>query len=99
MTGILYCLAKNPEKQKILREELKRILPNKDSKLTSDSLTNIPYLRAVMKEGMRLYPPTAGNVRKIGQDLVVAGYQIPKGVNRNIIESLLNWILLTEFNF
>lgn len=88
MTGILYCLAKNPEKQKILREELKRIMPNKDSPLTSDSLTNIPYLRAVMKEGMRLYPPTAGNVRKTGQDLVVAGYQIPKGVIGKTIESL-----------
>ncbi|CAO1351187.1 unnamed protein product [Diamesa serratosioi] len=81
VTGILYCLAKNPEKQKILREELKKIMPNKDSPLTSDSLTNIPYLRAVMKEGMRLYPPTGGNVRKTGQDLVVAGYQIPKGLD------------------
>lgn len=71
-----------------MREELKRIMPKKDSPLTSDSLTNIPYLRAVMKEGMRLYPPTSGNVRKTGQDLVVAGYQIPKGVMGKNIESL-----------
>lgn len=63
-------------------------MPNKNSQLTSESLQNIPYLRAVMKEGMRLYPPTAGNVRKTGQDIVVAGYQIPKGVIGNNIESL-----------
>lgn len=77
--GILYCLAKNPEKQENLREELRRILPNKDDALTPDKMRNMPYLRAVIKEGIRLYPPTIGNLRCTGDDLVLSGYRVPKG--------------------
>lgn len=77
--GILYCLAKNQDKQQLLREELRRILPNKDDPLTPDKMRNMPYLRAVIKEGIRLYPPTSGNLRKISDDLVLSGYQVPKG--------------------
>jgi cytochrome P450 family 12 len=77
--GILYCLAKNPEKQQILRDEIMRILPDKDDKLTVANMKNLPYLRAVIKEGLRKYAPTAGSLRKIDQDIVLAGHQIPKG--------------------
>ncbi|KXJ81215.1 hypothetical protein RP20_CCG021013 [Aedes albopictus] len=57
ITGILYYLATNPEKQTKLREELRSILPQKDSPLTPDNMQNLPYLRACIKEGMRLFPP------------------------------------------
>lgn len=77
--GILYCLAKNQDKQDQLREELRQILPNKNDSLTPDKMRNMPYLRAVIKEGIRLYPPTVGNFRKAGENLVLSGYQIPKG--------------------
>lgn len=80
-SGILYCLAKNPEKQAKLREELRAILPNKDSPLTPENMKNLPYLRACIKEGLRMYPPVAGNVRQAGKDIVLQGYQIPKGVS------------------
>ncbi|XP_052899594.1 probable cytochrome P450 12a5, mitochondrial [Anopheles moucheti] len=77
-TGLLYCLAKNPEKQARLREELKAILPHKDSALSPESMRNLPYLRACIKEGLRLYQPTPANVRKVGQNIVLQGYRIPK---------------------
>uniref|UniRef100_A0A1Q3FMB7 Putative cytochrome p450 12a4 mitochondrial n=1 Tax=Culex tarsalis TaxID=7177 RepID=A0A1Q3FMB7_CULTA len=80
-SGILYCLAKNPDKQARLREELRTILPNKDSPLTPDNMRNLPYLRACIKEGLRMYPPVAGNVRQTGKDIVLQGYQIPKGTD------------------
>ncbi|KAL1397372.1 hypothetical protein pipiens_009815 [Culex pipiens pipiens] len=79
--GILYCLAKNPDKQAKLREELRTVLPNKDSPLTPDNMRNLPYLRACIKEALRMYPPTAGNIRAAGKDLVLQGYQIPKGTD------------------
>uniref|UniRef100_A0A182PZ56 Uncharacterized protein n=1 Tax=Anopheles epiroticus TaxID=199890 RepID=A0A182PZ56_9DIPT len=80
-TGILYCLAKHPEKQAKLREELRTILPKKDSPLTAENMHNLPYLRACIKEGLRLYQPVAGNMRAAGRDLVLQGYRIPKGTD------------------
>lgn len=78
-TMILYCLAKNQDKQDKLREELRRLLPNRNEPLTTEKMKNMPYMRAVIKEGIRMYPPTSGNVRKVAEDLVLSGYQIPKG--------------------
>lgn len=81
VVSVLYALAKNPDKQAILREEVLKILPEKSSKLTTQSLNSMPYLRAVIKEGLRIHPPINGNLRATGQDLVVKGYQIPKNVS------------------
>ncbi|XP_055539547.1 probable cytochrome P450 12a4, mitochondrial [Wyeomyia smithii] len=78
-TGILYCLARNPDKQEKLREELRSILPNKDSPLTVENMQNMPYLRACIKEALRICPPIAGTARAVGKDVVLQGYQIPKG--------------------
>ncbi|EDS34542.1 cytochrome P450 [Culex quinquefasciatus] len=80
-TSILYCLAKNPDKQAKLRDELRTILPKQDSPLTPQNMRNLPYLRACIKEGLRLYSPIAGNIRAAGKDLVLQGYQVPKGTD------------------
>lgn len=77
----LYFLSKNPAAQKSLRDECKRLLPNKDSPITKQTLDNMPYLKAVIKETTRLAPIAIGNVRRTPKDLVLNGYQIPKGVN------------------
>lgn len=79
VVGTLYCLAKNQDKQDILREELRRILPNKDDPLTPEIMSNMPYLRAVIKEGIRLFPLALGLVRTTMQDMVLSGYRVPKG--------------------
>jgi len=81
LASVLYTLAKNPDKQEILRREVLSILPEKNSELTTQSLNSIPYLRAVIKEAMRLHPTINGNGRAAGQDLVIQGYQIPKDVS------------------
>lgn len=39
----------------------------------------MPYLRACLKESLRITPITPGNFRASGQDIVLSGYQIPKG--------------------
>ncbi|KAL7047149.1 hypothetical protein ACKWTF_002810 [Chironomus riparius] len=79
--GILYCLAKNQDKQDKLREEIRGILKNEDDDLTPKNMQNMPYLRACIKEGLRLCPPTAGTIRKAGEDLVLSGYRVPKGTD------------------
>ncbi|KAM8703832.1 hypothetical protein ACLKA7_008459 [Drosophila subpalustris] len=77
-TGCLLCLAKNPEKQAKLREEVLQILPDKDSDFTEASINNMPYLRACIKESLRIFPLLSGNTRVTKSDIVLNGYQIPK---------------------
>ncbi|XP_055847822.1 cytochrome P450 CYP12A2-like [Episyrphus balteatus] len=92
LVGILLCLAKNKEKQEKLRQELRTILPQKDSLLTLESMKNLPYLRACIKEGMRTYPISLGIMRTNEEEILMNGYQIEK--NQDIM--LCNNLLLME---
>ncbi|KAJ8726837.1 hypothetical protein PYW08_015234 [Mythimna loreyi] len=65
----LYLLAKHQKKQNLLREE---IMSNSERR---------PYLRACMKESLRLMPVVAGNARRTTKVFHLLGYEIPKGVD------------------
>lgn len=77
---LLYELAINPEKQAKLHEEIFKILPEIDSPLNADNIFNAPYLRACLKESLRMQPVVPVNLRSTGQDIVLNGYQVPKMV-------------------
>lgn len=77
---LLYFLATNQNCQNKLRSEIMTILPEKDSKLSVDSFKKMPYLRACMKESSRIIPIFGGTRRKLPVDIILSGYQIPKGV-------------------
>ena len=79
LLAVLLCLAKNPEKQEKLRQEILKIMPTKDTILTENNTKHLPYLRAVIKETLRYYPNGTGPMRNAIQDLVLSGYKIPKG--------------------
>ncbi|XP_036324712.1 cytochrome P450 CYP12A2-like [Rhagoletis pomonella] len=89
LVGILFCIAKNPDKQAKLFEELNRILPSKDSQPTIESMQNLPYLRACIKEGMRYYPIISGTMRRLPNDVVLSGYHIPAGTDISVSSNLL----------
>ncbi|CRL03628.1 CLUMA_CG016420, isoform A [Clunio marinus] len=89
ISAVMYNLAKNPEKQEILRKEVFSILPDKNSKLSASSFNNAPYLRAVMKESQRMHPITNGNVRQLDVDIVLQGYRIPKGTDILVTSNML----------
>ncbi|EDW61474.1 cytochrome P450 12b1, mitochondrial [Drosophila virilis] len=76
---ILYHLARNPVKQTQLRRELQRILPRSEDVLTAENTKNMPYLRACIKEGLRITSITPGNFRITTKDLVLSGYRVPRG--------------------
>ncbi|KAH8296842.1 hypothetical protein KR054_011955 [Drosophila jambulina] len=78
LVGLLLNLAKNPQKQQKLREELLTKLPSPDREFTLDDMKSLPYLRACIKESMRVYPVTFGNMRSAGADVVLSGFRIPK---------------------
>ncbi|KAH8413275.1 hypothetical protein KR009_009550 [Drosophila setifemur] len=81
LAAVLLCLSNNPEKQLKLREEVLRVLPNKDGLLNEELMKDMPYLRAVIKESLRFYPNGPGTLRVCPKDVTLSGYNVPKGTN------------------
>ncbi|KAI0819782.1 cytochrome P450 [Trametes gibbosa] len=72
LTLILECLAKNPQVQERLREEiLEAKSHNEDGIIPYDDLMSLPYLDAVCSETMRVYVPAPLRVREAQADAVL----------------------------
>lgn len=89
ISTVLLCIATNPEKQQKLREELFTAMPNKNDQPTFETMKQLPYLRACIKEALRFYPVVFGNARSTGADIVLSGYQVPKGTGTLISSNML----------
>ncbi|XP_077977218.1 1,25-dihydroxyvitamin D(3) 24-hydroxylase, mitochondrial-like [Glandiceps talaboti] len=72
----LYCLGKYPQVQNLLHEEVNRVVPRGEIP-THKHIDQMPYLRAVLKESMRLYPTVISVSRMLDKDIVLGGYNIP----------------------
>ncbi|XP_065371242.1 cytochrome P450 CYP12A2-like [Calliphora vicina] len=88
--GLMLCVAKNPEKQEKLRQEVLKVLPQKDSEFDENAYKNMPYLRACIKESQRLYPLAVGNARVPVKDVVISGYRVPKGTQVSLCTTSLS---------
>ncbi|CAB3362184.1 Hypothetical predicted protein [Cloeon dipterum] len=79
-SSALYYLACNPDKQEKLYQQLKSIIPSDPNEsITSEHLAQCKYLRACLKESMRLASVTNGTIRTLPEDVVLGNYFIPKG--------------------
>ena len=77
LTLTAYLLAKHPEVEKKLTEELDDVLDGEPP--TIDDLEELTYTEQVVKESMRLYPPVPGIVREPVKPDIVGGYEVPPG--------------------
>ena len=75
----LYCLAKYPEHQQKVREEVNNVLMGREW-LEFDDLKELKYTQWCIKEAMRLYPPVFVIFRETSEDMELDNYMIPKGV-------------------
>ncbi|CAL1535879.1 unnamed protein product [Lymnaea stagnalis] len=74
-----YNLAKNPDKQEILRKEILEVIGD-NGPVTDHALAKMTYLKACLKESFRLnYPLITGTVRILPVDVVLSGYKVPAG--------------------
>ncbi|XP_077994890.1 1,25-dihydroxyvitamin D(3) 24-hydroxylase, mitochondrial-like [Glandiceps talaboti] len=74
----LYELANNPEIQQRLFEEIESVVPPGVTPNLSH-LNQMPYLKSVVKETLRLYPAALSVARRLDHDIVIRGYNIPAG--------------------
>ncbi|XP_036807336.1 cytochrome P450 27C1 [Oncorhynchus mykiss] len=73
-----YLLARHPEVQQEIYEEVTRTLGH-GTIPTADDVPRLPLIRGLVKETLRMFPVLPGNGRVTQDDLVVGGYFIPKG--------------------
>uniref|UniRef100_A0A7N9AW69 Cytochrome P450 27C1-like n=1 Tax=Mastacembelus armatus TaxID=205130 RepID=A0A7N9AW69_9TELE len=78
LSWTLYHLARDPEVQERLYREVSSVCPDRREP-TTDDLSRMPYLKAVIKETLRLYPVVPGNGRLISESkVIVDNYWFPK---------------------
>ncbi|RGB29392.1 cytochrome P450 [Rhizophagus diaphanus] len=75
----LYYLAKYPEMQERARSEVINILGDKLTIPTSEQLKKMNYINAIIKESLRIHPPTTViSLRKPSKPIKVGSYVVPK---------------------
>ncbi|KAH7036349.1 cytochrome P450 [Macrophomina phaseolina] len=81
MSGITFLLCSNPDKYKKLCDEIRSTF-SKQEEITIQRTSRCEYLKAVIEEGMRMYPPTPSTlprwVPKGGQE--IDGKYVPEGI-------------------
>ena len=75
LTWTLYLLGKHPDVEMRLTETLAATLGGATA--TADDLQGIPYLKQVVQESMRLYPPVWAYARRSLQEEEFDGYRLP----------------------
>ncbi|KAI7807783.1 sterol 26-hydroxylase, mitochondrial [Triplophysa rosa] len=78
LSWTLYHLARDAEIQKRLYDEVISVCP-KGELPTTDDLSRMPYMKAVIKETLRMYPVVPGNGRlTVDTEVIVNDYWFPK---------------------
>ena len=78
----IYCLAKWPEHQDKCREEVNKVVGDREY-VEFEDLANLPYMHMCIKEAFRLFPPVYIIMRQLDEDSQVGDYSLPKGTNLN----------------
>ncbi|KAH6654810.1 cytochrome P450, partial [Truncatella angustata] len=78
LAGATYFLLRNKPALAKLQTELRSTF-SEFSQITGDSVTPLPYLGAVIEEGLRLFPPAGFGLPRICPGATIDGYYIPAG--------------------
>jgi len=78
-----YCISKYPEVENKIIKEINEVLGDRDV-IETDDLSKLKYLKKVVNESLRLYPPAAMFTRKLNSDIDVNGH-IVKGGNDVVV--------------
>ncbi|KUL81462.1 hypothetical protein ZTR_09860 [Talaromyces verruculosus] len=80
MNWLLWELAQNPDVQEKLFMEICEVMPSPTSSVPHDDLVNLPFLKAVIKETLRVHTAILGPFPRVAvEDMVIEGQAVPKG--------------------
>ncbi|XP_059175606.1 cytochrome P450 27C1-like [Physella acuta] len=78
---LLYNLARNPEQQEKARTEIVELI-GQDGPVTSAAMAKMQYVKACLKESMRLnFPLANGTERILARETLLSGYLVPQGTS------------------
>ncbi|MFC3694037.1 cytochrome P450 [Chenggangzhangella methanolivorans] len=87
MTWIWYLLAIDPEVEARFHAEIDEVLGS--GQIDPSAMTRMPYVRRVLDESMRLYPPIPAIMRMAAQDDELCGVKVPA----NAVTLVMPWII------
>ncbi|KAG5683239.1 hypothetical protein PVAND_012532 [Polypedilum vanderplanki] len=77
---VFYCIAKYPEVQQKVYEEIIEVLGDEEE-INLQKLNELHYLELVIRESLRLFPPVPYYGRQLVEELITEKYTFPKGMN------------------
>ena len=77
----IFLLAQHPECQEKCEEEIQRIFGGDNRAPTMQDLRDMRYMEMCIKESLRLYPSVPLIARKLGEDVHLSKFTLPKGSN------------------
>ncbi|XP_010528671.1 PREDICTED: cytochrome P450 89A2-like [Tarenaya hassleriana] len=89
---IMANLVKYPEIQNRLHEEIKGVTGGTEGEIKEEDLQKMPYLKAVVLEGLRRHPP--GHLvlpHSVTDDTDLGGYSVPKNGTINFMVADMGW--------
>ncbi|KAJ6884281.1 hypothetical protein NC652_031320 [Populus alba x Populus x berolinensis] len=89
---IMANLVKYPQIQEKLFSEMKEVVGEGEGEVKEDDLQEMPYLKAVILEGLRRHPPGHFVLpHAVTEDTVLGGYLIPKNGTVNFMVADMGW--------
>nr|XP_053641381.1 LOW QUALITY PROTEIN: probable cytochrome P450 49a1 [Cherax quadricarinatus] len=77
----MYNLARHPDKQARLQEEMDQVLGDGHQPLTVHHLSRLSYLKACVRENFRLLPTSSIVTRLPNKDVTLQGYRVKAGTH------------------
>lgn len=79
LAALTYYMTTNPTKLHRLQEEVRSAFKD-TTEIDGDSAQHLPYLNAVIEEGLRFFPPVPFGLPRVSTGVVIDGHYVPPGM-------------------
>ncbi|KAI4100701.1 MAG: hypothetical protein LQ339_005378 [Xanthoria mediterranea] len=84
LAAVTFYLCKTPLVLRRLQQEIRTSFPTY-ALIHSSRALQLPYLQAVIREGLRIYPPSPQGLPRVSPGAAVDGCWVPKGVRKIVV--------------